>query len=137
MKPMPRGVLHVFALLMVLTAPLSLPKLAIGQFTTASLSGTVVDPSGAAIPDARVTVQNTDTGFTQTVAAGPTGDYLFTRLPIGNYKLTVEKPGLTTYVQSGIKLDVNQAATQKVTMGIGAVSQEVTVAADTSLVTTQ
>ncbi len=137
MKPISRGVLYFFAFLMVLAAQLSFPNLLIGQFTTASLSGTVVDPSGAAIPGAKVTVQNTDTGFTQSVSAGPAGDYLFTRLPIGNYKLTVEKQGMTTYVQSGIKLDVSQAATQQVTMRLGAVSQEVTVAGDTSLVTTQ
>ena len=120
-----------------MAAPLLFPNLVIGQFTTASLSGTVVDPSGAAIPDAKVTVQNTDTGFTQTVAASTTGDYLFPRLPVGNYKLTVEKQGMTTYSQSGIKLEVSQAATQKVTMSIGAVSQEITVAGDASLVTTQ
>jgi Carboxypeptidase regulatory-like domain len=74
MKPISRGVLYFFAFLMVLAAQLSFPKLLIGQFTTASLSGTVVDPSGEAIPGAKVTVQNTDTGFTQSVAAGPTGD---------------------------------------------------------------
>ena len=134
---MPRRVSHFRACLLVMAAPLLFPNLVIGQFTTASLSGTVVDPSGAAIPDAKVTVQNTDTGFTQTVAASTTGDYLFPRLPVGNYKLTVEKQGMTTYSQSGIKLEVSQAATQKVTMSIGAVSQEITVAGDASLVTTQ
>jgi hypothetical protein len=108
-----------------------------GQFTTASLSGTVVDQSDAAVPDARVTVQNVDTGFTQSVTSGAAGDYLFSRLPIGNYKLTVEKQGLTTYVQSGITLTVSQSATQKVTMSVGAVSQQVTIAADASIVTTQ
>jgi hypothetical protein len=137
MKLMPRGASHFVVFLMVVAAPLLFPNLVIGQFTTASLSGTVVDASGAAIPDARVTVQNADTGFTQTVASGATGDYLFSRLPVGNYKLTVERQGMTTYSQSGISLEVNQAATQKVTMTIGAVSQEVTVAGDASLVTTQ
>ncbi len=107
------------------------------QFTTASLSGVVVDQSGASIPEAKVTVQNTDTGFTQAVSTGPAGDYLFPRLPIGKYKLTVEKEGLQTYVQSGIELDVSQTATQKVVMNVGAVSQQVTVTGDTSLVTTQ
>ena len=96
-----------------------------GQFTTASLSGTVVDQSDAAVPDARVTVQNVDTGFTQSVTSGAAGDYLFSRLPIGNYKLTVEKQGLTTYVQSGITLTVSQSATQKVTMSVAAATMSV------------
>ena len=121
----------------VLATPLLFTSRLAAQFTTASLSGNVIDQSGAAVPDARVTVQNTDTGFSQTVNTGPTGEYLFSRLPIGNYKLTVEKEGLTTYVQSGIQLAVSQAATQNVTMTVGAVSQQVTIAADTALVTTQ
>src|SRR6266478_1869310 len=114
-----------------------LPNRLAGQFTTATLSGTVTDQSGAAIPDAKVTVLNADTGFTQTVTTGPAGDYLFSRLPIGKYKLTVEKEGMTTYVQSGIELAVSQTATQKVVMSVGAVSQQVTVTGDTSLVTPQ
>jgi len=72
----------------------------------------VVDQSGAAIADAKVTVLNTETGFTQTVSSGAGGEYLFSRLPVGSYRLTVEKEGLTTYVQSGIQLTVSQAATQ-------------------------
>src|SRR5207245_1943504 len=58
---------------LLVTTPLA------AQFTTASLSGTVTDTSGAVIPDAKVTVLNTDTGFTQTTTTGPAGDYLFTR----------------------------------------------------------
>ncbi len=114
-----------------------IPNRLAGQFTTATLSGNVSDQSGAAIPAASVTVLNTETGFTQTVVTGPAGDYLFSRLPIGKYKLTVEKEGMTTYVQSGMELDVNQTATQKVVMNVGAVSQQVTVSGDTTLVTTQ
>lgn len=108
-----------------------------GQFTTASLSGNVADPSGAVIPDAKVTVQNVDTGFTQTVNTGPAGDYLFTRLPVGNYKLTVEKSGFAPYVQAGIQLAVNQTATQAITLNVGALSQQVAVTGDASLVTTE
>jgi len=127
--------LLVFAVVLALQFFLS-NRLA-AQFTTASLSGTVTDQSGAAVPGAKITVLNTDTGFTQSVSSGPAGDYLFPRLTVGKYKLTVEKEGLQTYVQSGIELAVSQTATQKVVMSIGAVSQQVTVTGDTSLVTTQ
>ncbi|HKW97142.1 MAG TPA: TonB-dependent receptor [Bryobacteraceae bacterium] len=120
-----------------LACSLVTPNRLAGQFTTASLSGNVTDQSGASIPDAKVTVTNIDTGFTQIATAGPAGDYLFSRLPVGKYKLTVEKEGLQTYIQSGIELTVNQAATLNVTMSVGAVSQQVTVTGDTSLVTTQ
>ncbi len=105
------------------------------QFTTASLSGTVVDQSGAAVPEANVMAQNVDTGFTVKVITTPAGSYLFARLPIGNYKLTVEKSGFTTYVQTGIHLEVSEAATQAVSLMVGAVSQQVSVTADTPVVT--
>src|SRR5690242_17164340 len=85
----------LFVYVLILSFPNRLP----GQYTTASLGGTVVDQSGAAIPDARVTVLNTETGFTQTVSSGPDGGYLYSRLPVGNYRLTVEKEGMTSYVQ--------------------------------------
>lgn len=125
----------IFAVLLAL--PVLFTSRLAAQFTTATLSGTVADQSGAAIPEAKVTVLNLDTGFSQTVSSGPAGDYLFSRLPVGKYKLTVEKEGLNTYVQSGIELAVNQAATQNVTMSVGAVSQQVTVTGDASVVTTQ
>src|SRR5882672_5904481 len=70
---------------------LALPATA--QYTTASLGGTVMDASGAAIPDAKVTVRNTETGFTQTVNASAVGAFLFPRLPIGSYELRAEKDG--------------------------------------------
>jgi hypothetical protein len=121
----------VFALSVLLTTP------GAAQFTTASLSGTVVDTTGASVPDARVTVANVDTGFTQSITTNSTGEYLFPRLPVGKYRLTVEKNGFTTYVQSGIELVVNQAATQPVTLTVGAVSQQVLVTSDAPVITTE
>jgi hypothetical protein len=106
------------------------------QFTTASLGGTVTDPSGAAIPGATVTVQNTETGLTRTAKSGTGGDYLFPALPVGTYKLTVEKTGFQTYIQSGIDLAVNQSATQMVALQVGTLTEHVTVSANASLVTT-
>ena len=63
------------------------------QFTTASLDGTVVDPSGAAVPDASIRMENTETGLIRNTRSGPDGHYLFPALPVGVYKLTVEKSG--------------------------------------------
>jgi hypothetical protein len=125
-------------LLVIVVAALVLiqGKLA-AQFTTASLTGAVIDQSGGAVSDAKVTIQNPDTGFAVSVGTGPTGSYLFSRLPIGNYRLVVEKPGFTTYVQTGIQLAVSQAAAQSVTLTVGAVSQQIAVSGDTPLVTTE
>jgi hypothetical protein len=54
---------------------------------TASLTGTVIDPSGAAIPNARVTLTNLETGFERTIAGRSDGSYLFTQVPIGLYRI--------------------------------------------------
>ncbi len=107
------------------------------QFTTASLSGTVRDSTGAVVPDAQVTARNTETGFTQTVATDATGSFLFSRLPVGSYNLRVEKQGFSTYVQSGIQLTVDRMATQNVTLQVGAVTEQVTVQAEAELIQTR
>jgi hypothetical protein len=133
MKPIRQSALVLIA---VWTLTLLAPR-ASAQFTTASLSGSVADPSGAAVPDAQVTIQNADTGFTQVVRTGSAGEYLFPRLPVGKYKLTVEKGGFTTYVQTGIQLGVSQTVTQAVTLNVGPLTQQVAVTGDASLVTTE
>ena len=109
---------------------------AFGQFTTARLSGTVQDNTGAAVPGASVTVEQAGTGYKQEVKAGAAGEYLFPSLPVGDYQLTVEMAGFTTYVQKGIGLALGQAASQKVTLAIGAITQQVTVEGSSNQVTT-
>jgi len=110
---MPKGVLSKSLVLlagtMLMIAVSLVPVMA--QYTTGSLGGTVVDQSGASVPDAKVQIQNADTGFTQTADTSSDGSFLFPRLPVGNYKLTVEKTGFTRYVQEGTTLTLNQAAT--------------------------
>src|SRR5437764_10301671 len=107
------------------------------QFTTASLSGLLLDASGASLPDAQITVRNVDTGFSLTIKSDADGSFLFSRLPVGTYQMTVEKPGFTTYVQSGIQLSVNQNANLTVTMQVGQLLDKVTVEANAELVETR
>ena len=108
----------------------------LAQYTTARLSGTVQDNTGAAVPGASVTVEQAGTGYKQEVKTGGAGEYLFPSLPVGDYQLTVEMAGFTTYVQKGIGLAVGQAASQKVALAIGAVTQQVTVEGSSNQVTT-
>lgn len=110
---------------------------AFGQYTTASLGGTIADASGATVPEARVEVRNLDTGLTLSTMTDAMGGYLFSRLPVGPYELTVAKEGFATYVQPRIVLSVDQAATQNVTLAVGQVSERVTVQAEVELVTTR
>ena len=60
------------------------------QVSTATMFGTITDASGAAIPDANVTLRQTDTGFVRVVKTGGGGEYRADFLPIGPYSVTVE-----------------------------------------------
>src|SRR5215472_15988174 len=91
-------------LIFAATAPVS------AQYTNATLGGMVTDSPGAAVADAKVTVQNQDVGLTKTGVTGADGAFLFPALPIGSYKITVSKAGFREYVQSGVVLVVSQTA---------------------------
>lgn len=135
MRRTARSVLFGCFVLILFAALEALPAAA--QFTTASLGGTITDPSGGAIAAAEVTARNTATGVTYTTKSRAAGEYTFPALPVGTYELTVTKTGFETYVQTGIVLSVNQAATQPVVLKVGAVAEKVTVSANASLVTTR
>jgi outer membrane receptor protein involved in Fe transport len=107
-----------------------------GQYTTARLSGVVTDPSEAVVVGASVTIRDPGTGYTQTTTSTSAGQYLFPSLPVGTYQITVSMAGYTSYVQKGIALSVNQAASQDIQLHVGAVSQQVVVTENSSLVTT-
>jgi hypothetical protein len=129
---------HVRALLLVILVGLAGSGLiAYGQGTSASLTGNVTDPSGAAVSGATVTVTNIDTNFTQSVKTDNVGTYLIRPLPIGNYTLAIEAAGFARYVQKGIVLTVNLAATQDVRLKVGAGKAEtISVTADAELINT-
>ncbi|MGH9525987.1 MAG: carboxypeptidase-like regulatory domain-containing protein, partial [Terriglobales bacterium] len=81
------------------------------QFTTASLGGRVRDASGGVVAGATVHLRNLGTGQVLATKSSAAGHYLFPALPVGTYALTVSKSGFQTFVQTGIELSVNQAAT--------------------------
>ena len=74
---------------------------------TASIVGTVTDQSGAAIPNAKVTITNTETAIARSIATNATGSYVAGQLEIGHYNVSVEVAGFKTYRQNGITLNVN------------------------------
>ena len=81
-------------------------------------------------------MEQAGTGYKQEVKSGAAGEYLFPSLPVGSYQLTVEMAGFSTYVQKGIGLEVGQAASQNVTLAVGAITQQVTVEGNANQVTT-
>src|SRR5271167_1184718 len=99
---------------------------------TASITGTVTDPTGAAIPGAQVTLISQEHGINRAATSNSTGDYLFSALPIGSYNLAVSAPGFKKYQAAGIILRVAQKARVDVTMQVGAANTEVTVQGSTA-----
>ena len=78
---------------------------------TAQISGTVQDASGSAVAGAEVKATQTGTGAIRTVTSGADGNYVLPSLPIGPYSLEVTKQGFSTYVQTGIELQVATSPT--------------------------
>src|SRR6478672_6177188 len=101
------------------------------------VSGVVKDSSGGVLPGVEVTITKTDTGSVRTVTTGADGAYVFPNLPVGPYALKVVLQGFTTYVQQGIVLQVNTNPTIDVTLAVGNVGEQVTVAANAATVETR
>ncbi len=109
---------------------------AASQEVTARLQGTVTDPSGAVVPEVRLTAANVSTGVLTRVTSDASGHYIFPSLVAGTYQLTVEKTSFMTKVISGITLNVAQQATMDVVLQIGQLTQEVKVEGAAPLVDT-
>lgn len=93
----------------------------------ATVKGVVVDASQGALPGATVSVQNTETNEVATTTTNAEGAYTLPFLRPGLYTLTAELEGFQKFVRSNFRLEVSQTATINVTLGVGALTEEVTV----------
>jgi Carboxypeptidase regulatory-like domain len=94
---------------------------------TASISGTVTDPSGAAIVGAAVTATNAETGVAIKQQTNGQGFFSFQSLPLGKYSITVEQKGFKAHRQTDLVLDVNSALVVDVTLQLGNTTEVVEV----------
>jgi len=113
---------------------LGFSSLSFGQDTNATLSGTVHDSSGAAIPNAHLTLTNQATTFKTELVTNGSGEYNFSNVAPGNYTLEVNATGFQSQVVNGIELTTNQQARKDVSLAVGNAQQTVTVTADTSTI---
>src|SRR5437016_2719650 len=104
---------------------------------TSQIQGVVKDTSGAVIGGAEVKATQTDTGVARTVMSAEDGVYVLPNLAIGPYRIEASKPGFSTYVQSGIVLQVATNQTVDVTLKVGEVAQQIQVEANAPLVDSQ
>ena len=94
---------------------------------TASVNGTVTDPSGAVVPAATVSVANEATNAARSIQTGETGTYSISNLSPGTYDITISKDGLKTVKFSGVVLTVDQALTLDARLEVSAAAVTVTV----------
>jgi len=106
------------------------------QDISGSLSGTVLDASGAAVAGATVTAINIDTGLSRSTTTDAKGEYLVVALRVGSYRLEVEAKGFRKYLQEGITLNVNQPATIPVRLAVGTATETLEVKANADLIET-
>ena len=118
--------------LVVVTLLLMLPY-AFAQETTAAVQGTVKDPSGAVISQAKVEVTGALPG-SKTAETDSAGYYRIVNLPPGTYTMTVTKSGFQTWKRTGVVLDVGRQPTIDVSMKVGATEQVVEVTGETPIV---
>ncbi|MGH9349059.1 MAG: TonB-dependent receptor domain-containing protein [Vicinamibacterales bacterium] len=105
-----------------------------GQAINGTIEGTVTDQSGGVLPGVTVTVTNTDTGDTRVAVTNESGLYRAPLLPLGAYRVSAELPGFKKYEQIGITIGAGQVAVIDVRLGVGAVTEVVSVTADTPVV---
>src|ERR1700739_2367182 len=108
---------------------LSQPQHLFGQVDAGAIDGVVQDSSGAAVPNAKVTLLNTDQGITLETTTSGGGEYVFSPVRIGHYTLTVTAPGFSTTTQQNITVTVGQHVNVPVKLSLGSASQTVQVTA--------
>lgn len=106
---------------------LAAPAMLLGQFETAEVLGTVTDATGAAIPQAAVTLTNQDTGIQAKTVTGENGNYNFFNVRVGRYMIVVEREGFTRFTTSNVIVNVNARQRVNVTLAVGAVTESVEV----------
>jgi hypothetical protein len=115
---------------------LCLASPALAQFETATVVGTVRDASGGAVPDAKVTLTNTQTGVSVERNSDANGSFEFFTVQVGTYVLSAEKPGFSIALVENIQVTVGARQRVELTMAVGQVSETVEVSARAVLLQT-
>src|SRR5579872_1039327 len=130
--PIQPGLRHVLCFLFLAVA---------GSFSgfsqsTTLLRGTVTDPQGAVIADAKVTLSSANTGFNRSVLTSANGEYQFLQLSPGTYTVLAEAPGFSALTRTDVQLLVNTPTTLDLRMELGKTTETVNVAAEASTINT-
>ncbi|HMF91314.1 MAG TPA: carboxypeptidase regulatory-like domain-containing protein [Candidatus Angelobacter sp.] len=124
------------ALVCAATLLLASPSRLLAQSERARIIGTVTDPQGAVVPGAKVTVTNVATGLETKSTTDQEGRYQAPELPIGSYKIKVEREGFKTTETAAYTLEINQVLRLDVKLPVGGRNEVVEVTGEAALVET-
>ena len=120
----------------LLLLALTLPAFGQTQAINGSIRGRVSDASGAAVPQAKVTILNDATGFTRQLSTEENGYYVFPNLPLGTYTVSIEKEGFEKQRHPGVVLSAGTEGVVDGQLKVGAVSTEIEVTGGASILET-
>src|SRR5579872_3536621 len=104
--------------------------------STATIQGTVLDATGAAVPNATVTVKNMNTGQERSTQTSDAGLYVVPSLPVGTYSVEVKAQGLQTMVANNLTVDVAQSVEQNFTLKVASTTETVEIHATAPVIET-
>ncbi len=122
--------------LCVAALSLGLAASAAAQSVSGTILGTVTDSTGATVAGAKVTIVNEGTGLTRVLTADSNGEYTAPALPTGHYTITSEMTGFKTVALSNVEVGVDQRVRINIKHEVGAMTESVSVTADTPLIQT-
>ena len=111
-------------------------QLTYAQGGKATINGAVTDPTGALVPEAKVTITDVTTGQPRDVVTAADGGFTAPFLPVGEYSITVSHPGFKSKTQTGITLTTDQIATVNIVLEVGEVTQRIEVSAAAEMINT-
>src|SRR5262245_30476974 len=129
----PRWLCTTLVFLCVLTL---VPAYAHAQAFSGTILGTVTDSTGSVVPGATVTIVNTGTGLTRTVTTEASGEFTAPQVPTGKYSVTAELTGFKKVTLENIDVGVDQRVRVDVKLELGAMTEAVTITAESPLVQT-
>jgi hypothetical protein len=128
----------IFAVLVGVCAILAIPSNpASAQSVRGSLSGSVLDQSGAGVPGAKITIRDASTGVTRAVVSSASGAYSFPELNLGSYDVTASAAGFSTLVQRGVQITIGSVSALDLTLKPGSIDTTISVDASAPTVQTQ
>lgn len=110
---------------------------AIGQAVYGNIVGTVTDPAGAAVPNAKITIRDVGKGVSYVTTTNEAGNYSQTHLIAGTYEVRVEAPGFSSYVAQNVNVEVDATTQANAQLQVGSVGETINVTGEAPLLKTQ